>query len=69
MSVSVVSEAALSAALFDVGLLFVPLLAHFVFTSVVVVLATRFRVRYPLAVIAGVVIHAIYNLIVAGGLR
>jgi len=69
VSVSVVSQAALSAALFDAGLLLVPLAAHFVFTSIVVTLNGRFRVRYPIAVIAGVAVHAIYNMIVAGGLK
>jgi len=67
-SVSMVSQTALSAALFNTGLVFVPLAAHFVFTSVVVVLNARFRVRYPIAVIGGVILHAVYNLIVAGGL-
>jgi hypothetical protein len=69
VSVSMVSETALSAALFNTGFLLVPLAAHFVFTSIVVVLSARFRVRYPIAVIGGVVVHAVYNLIIAGGLR
>jgi ABC-type Na+ efflux pump permease subunit len=69
VSVSVVSQTALSAALFDAGLLLVPLAAHFIFTSIVALLNTRYHVRYPIAVLGGVIVHTIYNLIVAGGFR
>ncbi len=63
-SVSVVSQTILSAALFSTGFLLVPLVAHFVFTALVCVLNARARVPYPIAVGAGVVVHAIYNVIV-----
>jgi hypothetical protein len=69
VSVSMVSQTFLSAALFNTGFLLIPLAAHFVFTSIVVLLNARLRVRYPVALVAGVALHALYNIIVAGGLR
>lgn len=69
VSVSMVSQTFLSAALFNTGFLLIPLVAHFVFTSIVVLLNARLRMRYPVALVAGVALHALYNIIVAGGLR
>ncbi len=66
LSLSVVSEAALSGAIFSGGLLVVPLLAHFSFTSFVCLLNARWHVRYPIAILAASVLHAIYNLLVLG---
>lgn len=69
ISVSFISQSLLSAAIFNSGLFFlVPLAAHFVFTSVVCVLNARWRVRYPIAIIPGVILHSLYNVIIAGGL-
>ncbi len=68
VSVSMVSQTMLSTALFNTGFLLIPLGAHFIFTSSVVVLNARFHVRYPLAVVVSVIMHAIYNAVIAGGL-
>jgi len=68
ISVSVVSESALSAALFNTGALIVPLLAHFVFTSVVCLLRSQLKARYFIAFLAGAALHVAYNAIIAGGL-
>ena len=68
ISVSVVSESALSAALFNTGALIVPLLAHFVFTSVVCLLRSQLKARYFIAFLAGAALHVAYNVIIAGGL-
>ncbi len=67
ISVSIVSETMLSAALFGAGMLWLPLVAHIVFTSVVCLLTARLGVRrYPLALLAGSALHIAYNLAVLG---
>lgn len=66
LSLSVVSEAALSTAIFSGGLLIVPLIAHFTFTSFVCVLNARWHVRYPIAILAAGVLHVAYNLFILG---
>jgi len=66
LSLGVVSDAALSSAIFSGGLLLVPLLAHFTFTSFVCVLNARWHVRYPIAILAAGVLHVAYNLFVLG---
>ena len=67
VSLSTVSESMLSAALFSSGLLLIPLIAHSIFTSVVCLLTNRLGVRhYPLAVLAGSIVHTLYNLYVLG---
>ena len=68
ISLSTVSQSALSAALFSSGMLFlVPLAAHFVFTALACLLTTRFGVRYyPLAILAGSIAHVLYNLAALG---
>ena len=67
LALSVVWESALSEALLSSGALLVPLLAHFLFTSIVCLLIRRVGVRYyPLAVLAGATVHGIYNLFVLG---
>jgi hypothetical protein len=66
---SVVSESMFVQALFSGGLLVIPLALHVVSTSVVCLITARFGPRfYPLAIIAGSVIHAVYNLSVMGTL-
>jgi len=68
VSVSVVMEAPISGALFGAGVfLLIPFAAHFVFTSIVVLLRTKARLAYPLALAAGTVVHFIYNWIVTNG--
>jgi hypothetical protein len=67
LSLSVVWESDLSEVLLNSGTLLVPLTAHFVFTSIVCLLARRTRARYyPLAVLAGSIVHGVYNLVVLG---
>ncbi len=67
ISVSIVSETMLSAALFGAGMLWLPLVAHIVFTSVVCLLTARLGARsYPLALLAGSALHVVYNLTVLG---
>jgi hypothetical protein len=67
VSLSVVSESVLSAALFSSGFLLIPLVAHFCFTAIVCLLASRFGARfYPFAVLAGSTVHSLYNLYVLG---
>ncbi len=68
VSLSVVSQSALSAALFSSGLLLGPLAAHFVFTAIVCLLMSRAGVRYRYAVLAGAVVHSLYNLLLVGGM-
>lgn len=69
ISLSTVLESALSPALFSSGLLLIPLVAHFVSTATVCLLTKRFGVRaYPYAVLAGSIVHALYNLYVLGAI-
>jgi hypothetical protein len=67
LSLGIVSQNAFSEALFNSGLLPVPLVAHFIFTSIVGVLNTRFRLPYPLAIAMATLVHALYNYILLGG--
>lgn len=68
LAMSVISESMFTTAIFGTGLLlFVPLVAHFVFTSIVCLITARFGVKYyPLAIFAGSVVHALYNLYIIG---
>ena len=69
VSLSVVSESVLSAALFSSGFLLIPLMAHFCFTAIVCLLTGRFGARfYPYAVLAGAIVHSLYNLYVLGAI-
>jgi ABC-type Na+ efflux pump permease subunit len=68
-SIRMVSESALAGALFHTGFLLVPLLAHFVFTSIVTILYSRARVPYFLAIFAAAIFHTLYNWFLLGGLR
>ncbi len=68
VSISFVSQAPVSGALFGAGLiLLVPLVAHFIFTAIVSLLATKVKLPYTLALIIGTVMHFIYNWKVLGG--
>ena len=68
ISIRIVSQAAVSGALFGAGLLlFIPLLAHFVFTAIVTLLRTKLRFPYWLALGIGTVVHFFYNVTVMRG--
>jgi len=68
LSISMVSQASVSGALFGAGLfLLVPLVAHFVFTAVVTLLATKAKLPYMLALMIGTIVHFIYNWTLMGG--
>ena len=66
LSLRIVSESLLSAALFSSGMFLMPLLAHFVFTALICELKGRFGVRYGIALVAGSVLHLLYDLAVLG---
>jgi ABC-type Na+ efflux pump permease subunit len=67
-SISMVSQAQVSGALFGAGLfLLIPLIAHFVFTTIITLLRTKLRLPYTLALAAGTLLHFIYNAYVMRG--
>jgi hypothetical protein len=70
VSISMVSQASVSGALFGAGLfLLVPLVAHFVFTAIVTLLSTKMKLPYMLALTIGTGVHFIYNwYLMRGGL-
>jgi ABC-type Na+ efflux pump permease subunit len=70
VSISMVSQASVSGALFGAGLfLLVPLVAHFVFTAIVTLLTTKMKLPYMLALTIGTGVHFIYNwYLMRGGL-
>jgi len=70
VSINGVSQASISSVLFSTGgFLLVPLIAHFIFTSVVLLLHTKAIFRYILALAIGTLLHALYNWYLVGGLR
>ena len=70
LSINTVSQAAISGALFSAGgFLLIPLIAHFVFTSIVLLLRTRAKFSYPLALAIATILHTLYNWYLTGGLR
>ena len=67
LALSVISESMFTTAIFSTGLLALPFVMHFVSTSTVCLIAARFGTRYyPLAIIAGAILHSLYNLHVVG---
>jgi ABC-type Na+ efflux pump permease subunit len=67
VSVGIVSESRLSAAILSTGKLWIPFAAHFSFTTIVCLLTNRLGVkRYPFALLAGSIVHVMYNLAVLG---
>ncbi len=67
IALSVLSESVFISAIFGTGLLVVPLVLHAVSTSVVCLITSRLGIKYyPLAIVAGAVIHTVYNLYVIG---
>ena len=67
LSLRVVSDSALSTALFDSGMLLIPLAAHFLFTAIICILKARTQIRYRYALLAGSVFHLVYNVIILQG--
>ncbi len=70
VSISMVSEARVSGAMFGAGLLLlIPLAAHFLFTSVTVFLRVRWKFPYWLALAISTAVHFVYNylILVNGG--
>jgi hypothetical protein len=69
LALSVVSESMFVSAMFSGGLLLLPLALHVVSTAIVCLLTARLGTRfYPVAIIAGSIIHTLYNLSVMGTL-
>jgi hypothetical protein len=65
LSLSVVSNVMLIEALGGAGLLLIPLIAHFVFTSVVCLSTKKLGTKYyPLALLAGALLHFVFDFIV-----
>jgi hypothetical protein len=70
LSINTVSQASISGALFGAGgFLLIPLIAHFVFTAGVLLLNSKAKTGYPLALVVGTLLHAFYNWYLVGGLR
>ena len=68
ISVSVVSQANVSGALFGAGMfLLIPLVAHFVFTFLVTFLRIKWKFPYWLALCVGTILHFFYNAYVMRG--
>jgi len=69
LSVSMVTQTSVSGVLFGSGLfLLVPLVAHFVFTSIVTLIKTKSRLYYIVALVIGTMTHFLYNWYLLGGL-
>jgi ABC-type Na+ efflux pump permease subunit len=67
-SISTVSNLPLFGLIFNTGpLLLVPLLAHFVFTTLVSMLAIKTKIKYLPALLIGTILHGIYNWIILRG--
>jgi ABC-type Na+ efflux pump permease subunit len=65
LSLSVVSNIMLLEAIGSTGLLIIPLIAHFIFTSIVCLLTQKLGTKYyPLAVMAGSLVHFVYNFVI-----
>ncbi|MFN8381801.1 MAG: ABC transporter permease subunit [Anaerolineales bacterium] len=68
VSISMVSQAQVSGALFGAGLLlFIPLIAHFIFSVTITILRTKLRFPYWLALGVGTILHFIYDVYVLRG--
>ncbi len=68
LSITMVSQARVSGALFGAGLLlFIPLIAHFVFTTIITLLKTKLKFPYLLSLGVGTIVHFFYNVYVMRG--
>lgn len=65
LSLSIVSNIMLIEALGSADLLVIPLIAHFIFTSLVCLLTQKLGVKYyPLAIMMGSFVHFLYNFVI-----
>jgi hypothetical protein len=70
ISLTVVLQASISSVLFGTGLLlFVPLIAHLLFTTIVTLLRAKTKLNYAAALSIGALIHFLYNWYLLGGLQ
>ncbi len=70
LSINMVLQASMSSILFGQGLsLFLPLIAHFIFTMIVTLLKTKGNLLYIAALTVGTLVHFLYNWYLLGGLR
>jgi hypothetical protein len=70
ISLAVVLQASISSVLFGTGLLlFLPLIAHFLFTALVTLLRAKTKLSYAAALTVGATIHFLYNWYLLGGLQ
>jgi hypothetical protein len=70
ISLAVVLQASISSVLFGTGLLlFLPLIAHFSFTSTVTLLRVKTKLSYAAALTIGSTLHFLYNWYLLGGLQ
>ena len=70
ISLSVVLQASISSVLFGTGLLlFVPLIAHFIFTTLVTLLRAKTKLSYGAALTLGATAHFLYNWYLLGGME
>jgi hypothetical protein len=70
ISLAVVLQAPISSVLFGTGLLlFLPLIAHFVFTSLVTLLRAKTNWSYTAVLTVGAAVHFFYNWYLLGGLQ
>lgn len=70
MSLKVISESVFTTAVFAGNLLWLPLLVHVISTATVCLITYRTNIKgYPLAVLAGSIIHGLYNLSLLGVIR
>lgn len=68
ISLAVVLQTSISSVLFGTGLLlFVPLIAHFIFTTVVLLLRAKAGLSYAAALSIGSLVHFLYNWYLLGG--
>jgi ABC-type Na+ efflux pump permease subunit len=70
ISLTVVLQASISSILFGTGvLLFVPLIAHFAFTTIVTLLRAKTKLSYTATLTIGAMVHFLYNWYLLGGLQ
>jgi ABC-type Na+ efflux pump permease subunit len=70
MSLRVISESIFTNAVFAGNLLWMPLLLHCISTTIVCLITWRLGMKsYPLALLAGSIVHGLYNLSVIGVFR
>jgi len=70
VSLTVVLQTSISSVLFGTGLLlFVPLIAHFAFTTIVILLRAKTKLSYAVILSLGTLVHFLYNWYLMGGLQ